>query len=115
MDIVDPAAQGDQRDDDTGASLSTHVLDAGAGGPRPGVRVDVFDREGAPVAAGVSDERGRIEALASGLVPGPYLITWQTGGAFVAQISVTVHLRAGLHHHIPLLSTGASAMVYLGA
>lgn len=100
--------------DHTPASLSTHILDATIGGPRSGVEVVVHDSSGAQVGAGVSDERGRIGDLAAGLAPGPHRITWKTGGVFVGEVAVTVRLGEG-HHHVPLLSTGASAMVYLGA
>lgn len=96
------------------ASVSTHVLDAAAGGPRPGIRVDLYDGAGDLIATGATDDHGRIQELASALAPGRYLVTWHLGGHFVSDVSATIHL-AGGHHHVPLLATGASTMLYLGA
>lgn|SRR5271170_7898944 len=98
----------------TGASVSTHVLDAAAGGPLRGVRVDLYDSGGEHLASEVTDEHGRVDELASALDPGRYRISWHVGGHFVSEISATVRLQAG-HHHVPVLATGGSAMVYLGA
>ena len=93
--------------------MSTHVLDAAAGGPRTGVRVDLHDGAGELIASGATDDRGRIEELASALAPGRYRITWHLGGHFVADISTTIHLSDG-RNHVPVLATGASATVYHG-
>jgi 5-hydroxyisourate hydrolase len=100
-------------DQHPGASLSTHVLDAAAGGPAVGVHVRVVDGAGSEVGAGTTDEWGRIANLARGLETGEHRIAWHTGGSFVTAVEVTVRLGEG-HHHVPLLCTGASAVVYLG-
>jgi 5-hydroxyisourate hydrolase len=64
-------------------SLSTHVLDAGAGGPKTGVPVEVHDGSDALVARAVSDAQGRAAELAPSLEPGRYQITWRLGGGLL--------------------------------
>jgi 5-hydroxyisourate hydrolase len=95
-------------------SLSTHVLDAAAGGPRPGIPVSVRAEDGSPVASGVTDADGRIGSLASGLAPGRYRIEWSTGDAFVQSVAVTVDLADERHYHVPLLASPVAAVAYLG-
>ncbi len=96
-------------------SLSTHVLDSGAGGPRPGIAVAVHDPGGSVVGGGITDGSGRVAALAEGLSVGRYSISWQVGGSFLTDVAVTVELGAERHYHVPLLCAGASAVTYLGA
>jgi 5-hydroxyisourate hydrolase len=96
-------------------SLSTHILDAARGGPRPDVRVEVRDHDDVCVARGVTDERGRIEDLASSLTPGSYRMVWVLGGAFVGEVAATVELLEERHYHVPVLATDGSVVVYLGA
>jgi len=96
------------------ASVSTHVLDGAAGGPRVGLAVTLADAEGAVLARGRTDERGRVEDLATGLAPGRYRLTWATGAPFLAEVAATVDLAEERHYHVPLLLSGASAVVYLG-
>ena len=93
--------------------ISTHVLDGAAGGPVAGVHVEVRDGERRTVATGTTDERGRIEGLASDLAPGPYEVVWHLGG-FVASLSATLNLLEERPYHVPVLASGHSAVVYLG-
>jgi 5-hydroxyisourate hydrolase len=95
-------------------SLSTHILDASAGGARTGVPVEVHDGSDALVACAVSDAQGRAAALAPSLEPGRYQITWRLGGGFVAELSVTVDLLEERHYHVPVLASATTAVVYLG-
>ncbi len=94
-------------------SLSTHVLDGAAGGPVAGVNVEVRDGNGRTVSTGTTDERGRIEAVAEGLMPGRYQIVWRLDG-FVVALSATVDLLDERRYHVPVLASGHSAVVYLG-
>ncbi len=96
-------------------SISTHVLDSAAGGGRTGVGVQVVDSSGLEVASALTDESGRILALASGLLPGRYTVRWQLGGSFLIEGSATVELTEARHYHVPLLASDHSATVYLGA
>ncbi|HEX6393660.1 MAG TPA: hydroxyisourate hydrolase [Acidimicrobiales bacterium] len=94
-------------------SVSTHVLDGAGGGPVEGVRVEVHDSEGRLVGSAVTDERGRAEEVAVGLPPGLYRLTWQLSG-FLSEVSARVSLNEERRYHVPLLSSGHSAVVYLG-
>ncbi len=95
-------------------SLSTHVLDAGAGGPRPGIAVTVLDTAGVMVGSGATDATGRIAELATGLAPGTYRISWSTGGGFLAAVTTEVRLVEDRHYHLPLLVSDVSSVTYLG-
>jgi 5-hydroxyisourate hydrolase len=95
-------------------SLSTHVLDSAAGGPRPGVTVTVVDTGGTTVASAVTDAEGRITDLAGDLPPGRYHLRWDTGGRFLQEVAVGVLLSEERHYHIPLLASPVSAVTYLG-
>jgi 5-hydroxyisourate hydrolase len=95
-------------------SLSTHVLDSAAGGPRPGVVVSVTDATGAAVASGLTDADGRTGHLGVSLPAGSYRITWRTGGGFLEEVAVTVRLTEDRHYHVPLLASPVSAVAYLG-
>jgi 5-hydroxyisourate hydrolase len=97
------------------ASLSTHVLDAAAGGPWPGVLVTVHDEAGQLVASATTGADGRASPLAADLPLARYRINWETGGKFLAAVSVTVALTEERHYHVPLLASPASAVAYLGA
>jgi 5-hydroxyisourate hydrolase len=96
-------------------TLSTHVLDAAAGGGLAHVEVAVSDEEGTVVASGTTGADGRIPELAAGLSPGTYRIEWRAGGGFLHAVAATVVLGEDRHYHVPLLSTPSSAVVYLGA
>jgi 5-hydroxyisourate hydrolase len=96
------------------ASLSTHVLDAAAGGPRVGVTVTVRDESGTILARGATDGDGRVAGLAKDLPAGTYQLTWDSGGDFLAALSATVRLTDDRHYHVPLLASPVSAVVYLG-
>jgi len=95
-------------------SLSTHVLDAAAGGPRPGVTVTVTDPAGTVVATAVTDDAGRIPDLAGDLPIGTYRIGWSTGGDFIEEVAVAVRLSDQRHYHVPLLASPVTAVTYLG-
>lgn len=99
----------------TGVTLSTHVLDAAAGGGRAGVPVEVLGADGTVAASGITDETGRITSLASALSPGRYTVRWRTAGTFVVEAAATVELSEDRHYHLPLLASDHSATVYLGA
>jgi 5-hydroxyisourate hydrolase len=95
-------------------SLSTHILDASAGGPRAGVPVDLFDDTGTRLASATTDRAGRINDLAFDLKPGCYQLMWQIGDGFLAAVRATVNLTEERHYHVPLLASDASVVVYLG-
>lgn len=94
--------------------ITTHVLDGARGGPIEGVVVEVHDVGGQLLATATTDDRGRIEALGESLPCGSYRITWHLAG-FVEELSATFSLDADRRYHVPLLVSGHSAVVYLGA
>jgi 5-hydroxyisourate hydrolase len=95
------------------ASLSTHVLDTGAGRPAAGVRVEVR-RDGEVVAAGETDADGRIASLAGELEPGEYALVFAPPSPFFREVALTVALVDG-HHHVPLLISPYGCASYRGS
>lgn len=95
-------------------TVSTHVLDGAAGGPCPGVAVELTDASGVVVASSSTGPDGRIPRLGGELPAGTYQLTWRSDGAFLVSLCAKVILDEDRHYHVPLLQSGASAMVYLG-
>ena len=95
------------------ASLSTHVLDTGAGRPAAGVRVELR-RDGEVVAAGETDADGRIASLAGELEPGEYTLVFAPPSPFFREVALTVELADG-HHHVPLLISPYGCASYRGS
>ena len=94
------------------ASLSTHVLDTGAGRPAAGVRVEL--RRGADVVAAVeTDDDGRAR-LADALEPGVYSVVFHPPSAFFRRVELEIELGDG-HHHVPLLVSPYGCVTYRGS
>jgi 5-hydroxyisourate hydrolase len=93
-------------------SVSTHVLDTGAGMPAAGVRVELFGADG-PVAAGTTDADGRAR-LADGLEPGVYRLVFHPPSPFFRRVELEIELGDG-HHHVPLLVSPYSCASYRGS
>ena len=94
-------------------SVSTHVLDTGAGRPAQGVRVELY-REGALVGSGTTDADGRIALLGGGLEPGEHAIVFHPPSPFFRRVQLDVELGEG-HHHVPLLVSPYSCASYRGS
>jgi len=94
-------------------SLSTHVLDTGAGRPAAGVRVELF-REGALVASGTTDADGRIADLGGALRPGLHTLVFHPPSPFFRRVALDVELGDG-HFHVPLLVSPYSCASYRGS
>lgn len=95
------------------ASLSTHVLDTGAGSPARGVRVEL--RQGSElVAAGETDDDGRITALAGDLTGGRYSLVFHPPSPFFRRVELDLELEDG-HYHVPLLVSPYSCTSYRGS
>jgi 5-hydroxyisourate hydrolase len=106
------------------ASVSTHVLDATAGRPAAGLTVTLADEGGTTLADEITDEDGRIGALAPDLPVGIYRIRFDTGAWFAAQDvetfypEVMVAFRitdASAHHHVPILLSPFAFSTYRGS
>jgi 5-hydroxyisourate hydrolase len=93
-------------------SVSTHVLDVEAGRPSRGVRVELWQDE--LVAAGQTDDDGRIPELASGLEAGTYRLLFRTESPFFEVVALDVVLEDG-HYHVPLLVSSYSCTTYRGS
>jgi 5-hydroxyisourate hydrolase len=93
-------------------SLSTHVLDTGAGRPAEGVlivlyRGDMFMNE----ARTDGDGRAR---LGDALDPGPYRLVFLPPSPFFKRVELEVELDDG-HYHVPLLVSPYSCASYRGS
>jgi 5-hydroxyisourate hydrolase len=93
-------------------SLSTHVLDTGAGAPAAGVAVELH--LGATlVAEGRTDADGRAR-LAEELEPGAYRLVFHPPSPFFRRVELEVELTEG-HYHVPLLVSPYSCASYRGS
>jgi 5-hydroxyisourate hydrolase len=93
-------------------SLSTHVLDTGAGAPAEGVLVvlyrgDMFMHEGR------TDADGRAR-LGDDLDPGTYRLVFHPPSPFFKRVELEVELGEG-HFHVPLLVSPYSCASYRGS
>ena len=94
-------------------SLSTHVLDTGAGQPAAGVRVELYRGEEA-LAAAETDADGRIGSLGDDLEPGAYRLVFHPPSPFFRRVELEVELASG-HYHVPLLVAPYSCASYRGS
>ena len=95
------------------ASISTHVLDTGAGRPARGVRVELA-QERDVIASGETDADGRIAALATDLEPGRYELVFWPPSPFFTKVELEIELGDG-HHHVPLLVSPYGCASYRGS
>jgi 5-hydroxyisourate hydrolase len=95
------------------ASISTHVLDTGQGRPAAGVEVELWRGE-VRVAAGTTNEDGRIPELAADLGPGSYRLVFHPPSPFFTRVELEVELADG-HYHVPLLVSPYSCASYRGS
>ena len=93
-------------------SLSTHVLDTGAGRPAAGVRVELA-RDGAVLASAATDGDGRAQ-LAERLEPGSYRLVFHPPSPFFTRVELEVSLEQG-HYHVPLLVSPYGCASYRGS
>jgi 5-hydroxyisourate hydrolase len=94
-------------------SVSTHVLDTGAGRPAAGVRVELA-RGQEVVASGSTGEDGRIAALAEDVEPGSYALVFWPPSPFFTRVELEVELVEG-HYHVPLLVSPFGCASYRGS
>ena len=92
--------------------ISTHVLDTEGGRPAAGVRVELY-RGDELVATGETDSDGRIRELAE-TEPGDYRLVFHPPSPFFRRVEVELALGGG-HHHVPLLLSPYSCVIYRGS
>jgi 5-hydroxyisourate hydrolase len=95
------------------ASVSTHVLDTGAGRPAVGVLVELLRGTDA-VGAGSTNDDGRIPELAADLEPGAYRLVFHPPSPFFRRVELEIELADG-HYHVPLLVSPYSCASYRGS
>ena len=93
-------------------SLSTHVLDTGAGSPAEGVLVVLY-RGDMFMAEQRTDEDGRAR-LGDALDPGAYRLVFHPPSPFFKRIELEIELDDG-HYHVPLLVSPYSCASYRGS
>ena len=93
-------------------SLSTHVLDTGAGKPADGVRIVLY-RGDMFMAETRTDDDGRAR-LDEHLEPGSYRLVFHPPSPFFKRVELEVELNEG-HYHIPLLVSPYSCASYRGS
>ena len=105
------------------SAITTHVLDTARGRPAAGVAI-VLERNGTPLAHGVTDADGRLrDLLPAGepLEPGTYRLVFDTGGylgaeAFYPEVAVVFQVKnGGEHFHVPLLLSPFGYSTYRGS
>jgi 5-hydroxyisourate hydrolase len=94
-------------------SLSTHVLDTGAGRPAAGVRVELR-RDGDLVGSGETNADGRIPELGTELDPGAYRLVFHPPSPFFRRVELELALEDG-HYHVPLLVSPFGCASYRGS
>ncbi len=95
-----------------GISLSTHVLDTGAGRPADGVLVVLY-RGDMFIVERRTDGDGRAE-IAAELDPGTYRLVFHPPSPFFKRVELEVQLDDG-HYHVPLLVSPYSCASYRGS
>ena len=93
-------------------SLSTHVLDTGAGTPAAGVRVELM-RAGSVIGSSHTDADGRTR-LADDLEPGIHTLVFHPPSPFFRRIELEIELLDG-HYHVPLLISPYACASYRGS
>ena len=102
-------------------SISTHVLDAGVGRPAAavGVRLERRTEDGwEPLAAGSTDQDGRIARLAETHRPGPHRLVFDTArhSPFYPEVVITFAVAdPAEHYHVPLLLSPFAYSTYRGS
>ncbi|MES2603771.1 MAG: hydroxyisourate hydrolase [Pseudomonadota bacterium] len=111
----------------TTASLSSHVLDLQHGVPGRGLAVAVYSLTPyKELGAGITDDDGRIKQWPATLelVPGTYLVSFDTGTWYASQRQPTLYPKVDIcftvsagqsHYHIPLLLSPFGYSTYRGS
>ena len=107
-------------------SISTHVLDAVAGAPAPGMSLRLERADGDLVGTGRTNADGRCPELTEGLEleVGTYRLGFDTGAWFADRDTATFYpsvelvfevTNAAAHYHVPLLLSPFAYSTYRGS
>ncbi|ONI83234.1 hydroxyisourate hydrolase [Saccharothrix sp. ALI-22-I] len=94
-------------------TLSTHVLDAEAGRPKVGVPVRL-ERDGAPLAEGVTDDDGRLR-FTERLSAGDHRLVFDVDTPFYPEIAIAFRVTDEEHLHVPILLSPFAFTTYRGS
>ena len=105
------------------ATLSTHVLDTGAGRPATGVTVVLERAAGEVLGDARTDADGRIGSIGGDLAPGDYRLRFDTGAwfsdagveGFYPEVAVSFTITSDEHFHVPLLLSRYGYSTYRGS
>lgn len=105
------------------ATLSTHVLDTGAGRPATGVTVVLESAAGEVLGEARTDSDGRVGSIGDALSPGDYRLRFDTGAwfsdagvdAFYPEVAVSFTIAADEHFHVPVLLSRYGYSTYRGS
>lgn len=103
--------------------VTTHILDATAGTPAPGVTVTLARLDGTAVAEGATDADGRLALGPDRLDDGDYSLTFATGAYFRGRdvpsfhpvVTVAFTVSGEQHLHVPLLLSPFAYSTYRGS
>ena len=99
-------------------TISTHVLDTGAGAPAAGVRVELY-RGADLLGSAATDADGRVADLSEGqsLGPGRYrLVFSDPPSQFFRRVELEIEIDdPERHYHVPLLVSPYSCASYRGS
>ena len=104
------------------STVSTHVLDAVAGGPAAGIDVLLY-RAAELLDSGTTDGDGRVATLGGTVPTGTYRVVFDTGAyftrrrveAFYPEVCVTFVVTEERHYHVPLLLSPFAFSTYRGS
>jgi 5-hydroxyisourate hydrolase len=105
------------------ATLSTHVLDTGAGRPASGVAVVLESGAGEVLDHARTDADGRVGSIGGDLAEGDYRLRFDTGAwfadagvdAFYPEVTVSFTIAADEHFHVPVLLSRYGYTTYRGS
>jgi 5-hydroxyisourate hydrolase len=103
--------------------VTTHILDATAGTPAPGVTVTLARLGGDGIAEAVTDADGRLALGPERLDDGDYALTFGTGAYFRGRdvtsfhpvVTVAFTVAGEAHLHVPLLLSPFAYSTYRGS
>lgn len=102
-------------------TISTHVLDTGAGRPAVGVAVSLYklgeDERPIRLTQALTDDDGRVrDLLERPMSPGTYRLEFRADGEFFRRLSVDIRIEdVSRSYHVPLLLAPYSMSTYRGS